>query len=143
MKAVSLAILLLAVNASAQILRQIDMNQMSDYSGKQADVQTLQFDTVDKPTRTEATAPQSSKMLEKAASVGNKQADLPGMVPLEMYPTKTIPHQNFAAKRAVLPDNTPSTKPLKNEQADINKRVIKPFTPTGAEELKDQLSNQR
>jgi hypothetical protein len=140
MKATALGLLLLAATASAQVLRPVDPSKLAEASGKKADVQTLKLDTLDQPTRAESTAPQSDKTPNMPAWNGSRAADISGSLPLEMYPTTTIPHQNFTAKRAVLPDKAPSTKPIKSEPANINKRVIKPFTPAGAEELKQQLN---
>ena len=140
MKAALLSILLLAVDASAQILRPIDPKQIADVTGKKADLETLKFDTLQQPTQTEPVTPLSGKMRTVPATIANKQVNLPESPSFEMVPTKTIPHQNFTAKRATLPDNLPAMTATKPPDAKINQRVIKPFTPAGSEELKKQLN---
>ena len=53
---------------------------------------------------------------------------------------KVVSQQNFSPKRATVAGNAPSPPAVDTPKADIKKRVIRGFTPAGAEELKKQLN---
>jgi hypothetical protein len=140
MKAAWLSILLLATTVSAQLFKPVDSHQRAAASDKNVDLPTVNFDTLAQPTRSEIVSPVSGQMREPAGFVANKHADLPESPSYSTVPMTTIPHQNFTAKRAPVADNLPSINTVKTTPANINKRVIRPLTPAGEEELKKQLN---
>ena len=103
---------------------------------------TVHFGNVDQPTTTQAVSPLSNQLREQAGTVAGKYVDTPKTLSYSTVPTKTLPHQNFVPKRAAadVPGNVAPAKRVDDLKAKLPKLVIRPFTPTGQEELKNQLN---
>jgi hypothetical protein len=78
----------------------------------------------------------------RAGAVETKTVDTRGLS-YATVPVPVLPQQNFAAKRAVVAGNLPAAETVQTSRAEINRRVIRPFTPAGAEELKEQFKNPK
>jgi hypothetical protein len=131
--------LLLSVAASAQVLRPIDPRRTADASGKAVEMPTINFGTLPQPTRTEPVSPLTGQMREPGKTVETKRVDTTALQ-YATLPSKVLPQTNFTAKRAVVTGALPAADTVKTPRADIEKRVIRPVTPAGAEELKKQLN---
>ena len=126
--------------APAQVLRPINPNQRaSDIENKNVQFGNVHLETLTHGTRATKIAPG----LGKNASFKNvnlSHVDLK-MLSFSDLPMKTLPRQNFMAKRAVLPDKVPPQEQLGliRTKAPITKREIRAFTPAGEQELRKQL----
>ena len=116
-------------------LDRIDSNRRADVGDKMIDMSTVHFDSLSQPTRTMPVAPVSSKTADRNQTVEMKHVDF-DTLSFATIPRETAPQQNFQAKRAASVD-TP-TVPIGN--APINQRVIRPLTPAGEKDLKDQIN---
>jgi hypothetical protein len=138
------AIAVFTAPVPAQMLKPIDFAKSADgVNGKD-----LQFGTVELKTITKDTVGmRRSPVSDKTAVL---KGEMPELKKLELQTldlstlTKTnLPLKNFTAKRAAITDKVRSTKDLndvRQARAPITKRQIRPFTPSGEEELKKQLN---
>lgn len=142
MKPALLAAILVTLPASAQVLKPIDPHKLADPNGKTIEMPTVHFDTVPQPTRPQPVSPLSRQVREPADTVPTRNVDTRAL----SYPTvpaTVLPQQNFAPKRAVVAGPLPAAATIKTPRAEINPRVIYPFTPAGTEELKEQFKNPK
>ena len=125
--------------ASAQVLRQIDPTKQADISNKSVQFNDVNFQTLSPGIQSPTTLPLSGQKVDMN-SVNLPEVQL-NSVQFPVISTKTVPHQNFTAKRAVLPDKVPPQEQLSliHTKAPIKDRQIRAFTPAGEEELKKQL----
>lgn len=133
------AILLAAASAHAQLLKPIDVRQLADVNDKTVDMPTVNFDTIPQPTRTQPILPLTGQRLEPADTVETKRVDT-HTLRYDNVAVKVLPQQNFSPKRATVAGNASLPPAVDTPKADIKKRVIRPLTPAGAEELKKQLN---
>ncbi len=142
MKPALLAAIVIAHSASAQILKPIDQHKLADPNGKTVEMPTVRFDNVPQPTRPQPVSPLSRQSLPPAVTVETKTVDT-HRLSYSTVPVSVLPQQNFAPKRAVVAGNLPAAETVKTSRAEINPRVIRPFTPAGKEELKEQFKNPK
>jgi hypothetical protein len=128
--------------ASAQVLKPIDQRKLADPNGKTVEMPTVRFDTVPQPTRPQPVSPLSRQYRPRAGTVETRTVDTHGLS-YSTIPVTVLPQQNFAPKRATVPGNLPAAETVKTSRAEINQRVIRPFTPAGKEELKEQFKNPK
>jgi hypothetical protein len=133
--------LLLASSALAQVLRPIDPSRLADANSKVVDMPTVNLGTVPQPTAVpQPVSPLSRQLRERGKTVETKAVETHTLPAYSIIPVSVLPHQNFTPKRGIVPANTIPSEQVKTSQAEIEKRVIRPLTPTGIEELKKQLS---
>src|SRR5881296_3203932 len=65
----------LAVSASAQVLRPIDIRQRADANDKTVEMPTVSFGTVTEPTRPQPVSPLSGQVREPAGTIETKRVD--------------------------------------------------------------------
>jgi len=119
------------------------------YQGKQADVngKTIHFDdlhygTISPPIRESSTASPLSKGDLRFQRLELNELK-PNSVELSTLSQPVLPKANFTAKRAAADrtnDQASRQLDLSKRDAPITNRVIRPFTPGGEEELKNQLN---
>jgi hypothetical protein len=133
-----------AAAASAQVLRPVDPTKRADdVEGKDLQFGSAEFKTITTDTREMG----RSSVSDKAAVL---KGDVAGLKRLELQTldlgtvTRTnLPFKNFTAKRAAVTDKVRLGKDLNDVRqavAPILQRQIRPFTPGGEEELKNQLN---
>ena len=125
--------------AHAGVFTQLDPHKQADVSGQTVEFSTLHFDSVSQPIRTLPVAPVSGQTVDRSQTVATKNVefntlDFPGI------PSKTRPMTNFTTKRATLDQPLIETGNKITGNAKINPRVIRPLTPAGEQELKDQIN---
>ena len=135
----------LLTSTYAGVLTQIDPNKQADITGQTVTFPIVQFDSVPQKFRTMPVAPISGKMANHSQTVATKNADINTLDFPTVLSKKTLPMTNFTAKRASLDElpvetETVTTGDVKTDKAKINSRVIRPFTPAGHQELKDQIN---
>jgi len=129
-----------APRLNAQVLKPIDPNKKADVSDKTVTFGDAQLSTIAQPTADlpNAELPKGDLKLQNADT-----KDVTDMKLLE-YPwfeTHVVPKANFTAKRIAIKSNEADNKNLNyvEKQAPITNRQIRPFTPGGEQELKQQL----
>ena len=134
------AILLAAVSVHAELLKPIDIHERADVNDKTVNLPTVNFDSISQPTRPQPVAPLTGRVHGIAQTVETKRVDT-HTVSFDTVPDKMLsPQQNFSPKRASVAGNVELPPPVSTSPAEIEKRVIRPLTPAGAEELKKQLN---
>jgi hypothetical protein len=128
----------LTMPARAQVLRRIDPSQIADVSGKIVGMPVLTPGTVAEPTRPLPTSELSDKRRALRGPVETKTVDTE-LRHYSIVATRVVPQTNFKAGRAVLPEKLPATTVVENRRAEIRDRTIRAGTPSGAEELRQQL----
>ncbi len=131
--------LVLAASVSAQVLKQIDPTKQADISNKSVQFNDVNFQTLSPGIQSPTTLPLSGQRMDMN-SVTLPEVQL-NSVQFPVISMKTVPRQNFTAKRAVLPDKVPPQEQLSliHTKAPIKDRQIRAFMPGGEEELKEQL----
>jgi len=129
----------LLTGARAAVLTQIDPHKLADVTGQTVDLPTVQFDSVPQQFRTMPVAPVSGKTVDRHQTVATKNVEL-NTLDFPLVPSKTVPLTNFAAKRATLEQPPIETGTATTDNAKINSRVIRPLTPAGQQDLKDQIN---
>jgi hypothetical protein len=143
---ITLAALLPALS-SAQVLEQIkkpiDYHKQADVSGKTVTFGELHYGTVAQPTRPGSTTSPLSKGDLQLQRMKLNQVNLKSL-DMSTVQEPTLPQVNFTAKRAT----ADKVNDLRNRQADqtrqkapIISHQIHPFTPSGEQELKEQLNS--
>ena len=134
----------LVTGASAGVLTPIDPHKQADVSGQTVEMNTVQFGSVPQKFQTMPVAPISGKMVDRSQTVATKNVET-NIRDFPTVPSKILPMTNFTVKRASL-DKLPveteivATSDVKTDKAKINSRVIRPLTPAGHQELKDQIN---
>jgi hypothetical protein len=128
--------------ANAQILKPIDPNKKADLDTKSSlNLDEAQFPTVSQPTRDEpgAVLPQGDVKLR---DVHEKQVNLENLK-MPTIEKPVLPQANFTAKNIATKVRDESNKNLSQskEKAPITNRQIRPFTPSGEQEMKKQLKD--
>jgi hypothetical protein len=138
--AVGLA-LVLASRLDAQILKPVDPNKKADVGDKSVKFGDAQLGTVSQPTADLPNA-ELSKGVLKLQNADTKNVTGLKMLEHPMVETHVVPQANFTAKRIVTPSNEANDKSLNDakKKAPVTDRQIRPFTPSGEEELKKQLN---
>jgi len=133
---------LLSAQDTRQTIKPLDYSKQADVNGKIVHFDDLHFGTVSQPIRVSSKAsPLSKGDLQFQTLELNKLN--PNSVQLPTLPQPVLPKVNFAAKRAAVDkaiDQTSRQLELSKQNAPITTRVIRPFTPGGEEELKNQLN---
>jgi len=139
----------------AQVIKQatqpLDYTKQADVNGKTVHFGDLQYGTVPQPSRTwPASQPIRESPTASPLSKGNLQLQSvelnevkPNSVELSTLSRPVLPQANFTAKRAAADKtNDQGSRQLEQskQNAPITNRVIRPFTPGGEEELKNQLN---
>jgi len=144
MKRVILSGLLVAVfsiSAVAQVLKPIDRRKQADVNNKSVNLPNVNLNTQSEPTRGLPSLPLSNVQPHlkdvKIKHVGLNTLDLSAVT------MKTLPQQNFTAKRAVVSDRMHREAVVTTGNAPIKDRQIRAFTPAGEEELKKQFNTAR
>ena len=137
----SLLVGMLALSATAQVLRPVDPNKQADVGNKSVTFPTVDLNTVAQPQRALGQSSVSDKQLQ-FEQVQRKNVKLETLEHGTVE-TKTLPQVNFTAKRAAVTDKRHATENVKLGNAPITDRQIKAFQPGGEEELKQQLSEPR
>ena len=136
--------LLAGTLASADVFQRIDVNKQADVNGQTVNLPVLNFDSLPQTSRTLPIAPQSDRRTEPGKTIETSTVNLETLA----FPTldmQTVPKSNYKAKRAVVsgaPVTAPRIDPsatVPAERAKVNERVIRPLTPAGEQELKDQF----
>ncbi|MEI8314799.1 MAG: hypothetical protein WCG79_05030 [Verrucomicrobiota bacterium] len=134
----------LLTSAKAGVFDQIDAHKRADVNGQTVALPTIRFDTVPQTILPMTVAPVSGKAVDRNQTFATKNVAF-DTLNFPIVPSKTLPMTNFTTKRAALdkplietgavPTGTVST-----DKAKINSRVIRPLTPDGHQELKDQIN---
>jgi hypothetical protein len=127
-----------ALTANAQILKPVDPTKQADVNGKFVNPANLNLKEVEQPTRSFPRSPRSDER-QMLPQVELKTID-PQQIQLSGYATRTVPLQNFTAKRAAISEKPRNEKDVKRTKAPIKDREIHAYTPGGEEELKKQLN---
>jgi hypothetical protein len=138
---------LLSTSVYGQIVKPIDPTKQADVGGKTVNFSDLQFDTLSQPANGLAGSSVSKGNI-KFQDVDQRKADIHrqkmdfNTVDMSTVSEPTVPRANFTARRA---DVDMSSEPRKQveqtkKKAPINDRQIRPFTPSGEEDLKHQLN---
>ena len=125
----------------AQVFKPIDFNKRaSDIENKTVHFGDVNLGTLSPGTHGTADLPLSGKKAN-LKDVNLSEVDLKMLNNFSELRMKTLPQQNFTAKRAALPNNVPPQAPLSlsHSRAPINRREIRAFTPAGEQELRKQL----
>jgi hypothetical protein len=145
LRAVILAALL-STPARAQLLKAIDPKQQADVNGKMVNFNDLKFNTISQPTKDLPSAPLANGNL-KFHNVDKKNAQFNTLdMSTISNPTLTEPtvaKVNFTTRRAdvdVQNDEKRKQADETTKKAPIKQRQIRPLTPAGEEELKNQLN---
>lgn len=133
--------LAVASESVAQLLKPADVNQQAaDVNGKVYKTGNVELKTLTQPQRSFPHAPQSGVRMAPT------QLEMKGVtlqqLKLSTLSKETVPLQNFAAKRAVLPEKEQDEKRIPHKTAPIKDRRLRALTPAGEEELKDQLNKR-
>jgi len=128
---------LLTATAVAGLMDPIDPNRRVDANSRYVNTPTLNMKSAPMPVLRNGRAEQSNRIVQPQRVEMNR-------VELGTYETKTvdtpvIPQMNFHTKRAASSDQTYRTETAKTGLAPVNPRRIRPLTPQGENELKDQL----
>jgi archaellum component FlaD/FlaE len=139
----SLAIcaVLLSAPARAQLIKPIDRTKQADVNDKSLSFGDLQFNNLSQPM-SDLPGSALSKGDLKLQDTEQKKADLK-MLEMHTVTTSSLPSANFTTRRAeadVTSDETKKQSEQTKKEAQIKDRQIKPFTPSGEEELKHQLN---
>lgn len=129
----------LLTSVSAGVFTPIDPHKQADVTGQTVDLPTLQFDSVAQPYRTLPGATVTGQTVDRSHTVATKNVEL-NTLDFARVPTKTVPLTNFTTKRAPLDQPPIETGTTPTDSAKINSRTIRPLTPTGHQELKDQIN---
>jgi hypothetical protein len=140
---------LLSAPCRAQVLKPIDRTKQADIGDKTVDLNNLRFDTISQPMSVLPQAPLSKDNL-KYQDVDQKKAEFNtlGMSTISKTTLNqpTVAHVNFTAKRAAVDGTSDEDRrqadqdETNRKKARINGRQIKPFDPSGEEDLKHQLN---
>jgi hypothetical protein len=125
----------------AQIVKPLDRTKQADVNDKTLNYGDLQFNNISQPM-SDLPGSALSKGDLKLQDADQKKADLK-MLEMHTVTTSSLPGSNFTTRRAevdVTSDETRKQSEQTRKKAQINERQIKPFTPTGEEELKHQLN---
>ena len=128
-----------ALSAHGQVLQPIDPTQQADgVSHKFINTEQLTFPATSHPTYPVTDAPLTNKRVEP------KMVDTPRVDQSTLHwdevPTRTLPHQNFAAKRAAQSSINLDQPRVDTGAAPVTRRQIRANTPAGEEDLKKQLN---
>jgi hypothetical protein len=137
---------LLSTLARAQVLQPIDRTKKADVNDKTINFSDVQFDTISQPMSVLPGAPLPKGNL-KFQDIDQKKAEFNtlGMSTISKatLDEPTVVQANFKAKRAVVDvpnDDNGKQADQTRKKAPINGRQIKPFNPSGEEDLKHQLN---
>ena len=130
-----------------QIVKPIDPTKQADVGGKTVNFSDLQFNTLSQPASGLAGS-SVSKGDVKFQDVDQKKADIHRQkmdfqtVDMSTVSRPTLPMANFTAKRAEVDMSSETRKQVEEtrKKAQISQRQIRPFTPSGEEDLKHQLN---
>ncbi|MGD0651359.1 MAG: hypothetical protein ABSA97_09510 [Verrucomicrobiia bacterium] len=129
-----------SVSAAAQILKPLDPGKRADdINNKSVNFGNVNLRTISTGMRQTTRSSLSDKNAHfNGVNLSDVELRLLNLSDVQM---KTLPQQNFTAKRAVLPDKVPPQEQLGliHTKAPIKDRQIRAFTPAGEEELKKQL----
>jgi hypothetical protein len=132
------ASMVLAASIPAQVLRTVDPTKRADdINNKNVSFDDADFPTLSPGVRSTTSLPLSGRKANYN-DVNLSDAKLKSLNFTDIS-VKTLPQQNFTAKRAALPDKMPPQKQIIHTKAPITGRQIHPFKPGGEEELKKQL----
>jgi hypothetical protein len=132
---------LLSAPAHAQIIKPLDRSKQADVNDKTLTFGDAPLGSLSQPMADLPGSPLSKGDL-KLQDVDQKKSDFKSLE-LSTVSTTTLPKGNFTTRRAeadVPSDETKKQSDQTKKDAQINKRQIKPFTPSGEEELKHQLN---
>lgn len=139
--------LVVGASAWADVFTPIDVNKQADVNGRAVEMPVVNFDALPQPTRAFPVASQSDRRAEPGKPVEAKTVNF-DTLQFSTIETKVIPQANYTAKRAIIKDETIVTErrdspTAETHRAKINERVIRPVTPEGERELKQQLNPLR
>ena len=133
---------LLSAQDPKQTIKPLDYTRQADVNGKTVHFDDLHLGTVSQPIRESSTASPLSKSDLRFQSLELNELK-PNSVELSTLSQPVLPKANFTAKRAAADrtnDQASRQLDLSKRDAPITNRVIRPFTPGGEEELKNQLN---
>jgi exopolysaccharide biosynthesis protein len=138
---------LLSTPVRAQIVKPIDPTKQADVSGKTVSFGDVQFDTLSQPARN-FTDSSISKGTVKFQDVDQRKSDIHRQkmdfrtLDMSRVSEPTMTKANFTAKRAAVDMSSEPGKQVEQtkKKAPISQRQIRPFTPSGEEDLKHQLN---
>ena len=130
-----------------QIVKPIDPTKQADVGGKSVSFSDLQFDTLSQPANGLAGS-SVSKGSVKFQDIDQKKADIHRQkmdfkaLDMSTISEPTMIKANFTAKRAAVDMSSEPGKQAEQtkKKAQISQRQIRPFTPSGEEDLKHQLN---
>ena len=131
--------------ANAGLLERLDPNKRAEVTGQTVEFPTVNFNTVSSPAlRTQSVSPVGGQRVDRntrvtTQMVETKTVSLPTR-DFAILPSPVVPQKNFEAKRAVLDQDPVTTPSVATQSAKIKSRVIRPYTPAGAQELQDQIN---
>lgn len=130
--------------AWADVFTPIDVNKQADVNGQTLSMPVLNPGTVGQPTRSQPVSPLTRKRAESGKAVETRRVDDLETLQFPMVETKVVPQANFSAKRAMIADDVIDarrvpTSNVEHKRATVHGRVIRPLTPAGEQELKDQF----
>ena len=126
---------------NAQLLKPIDPNQKAGIGDKSVKFGDAQLNTISQPTADLPNAELSKGDLKLQDADTKNVTDLKSL-DYSTVETHVLPQANFTAKRIAIKSNEANDKKLDDtkKKAPINQRQIRPFTPSGEQELKKQLN---
>jgi len=147
---ISLVILLggLIATARAGVFTPIDVHKQADLNDKTVAMPTVNFNSLPQSTRGQTVSPVTEKKAAPGKMIESKTVDLETLAPSATFPTKNVPMTNYTPKRglvdtSVVPVSSISQETVRTDRARINERVIRPQTPAGSEELKQQFTQPK
>ena len=130
----------LAVGASraADFLRPVDPGRQAEIDGMDIDAGDLDLRSIPQPTRSTPVVTDAGKKAP-TSDVTLSETTL-RTVRFNSVTLTDVPRQNFSAKRAQANDQVRRDREVAKANARITDRQIRPHTPAGEQELKDQLN---
>ncbi|MCG3150412.1 MAG: hypothetical protein PCFJNLEI_03898 [Verrucomicrobiae bacterium] len=134
----------LATSLFADVFTPIDVRKKADVNGKAVEMPVLNFEAVPQPVRRQPVSPLTGKAAPSGKVIESKTVDLETLAPYSTVPAKRLPMANFTPRQGrvetpIVPQAEVATPTVPAGRARTNERVIRPTTPAGEQDLKEQF----
>ena len=141
---IGLVVASVVVNANTQVIQPVDPEKQADVDGEAVSLPNVQFETLSQGSADFSVLALPASQPAQAADVQKKSVDLNSMSLTTLAPPM-LSHTNNVFPTVGASGEKFETKELSTttSKAPITNRQIRAFTPSGTEELKEQLNKPR